>query len=177
MNNNKYRLKCYDGYHPRIDVTQEFINKNNLKLVRSHDEILAYGNKHDGMFSFSKEILINYLPVDKSVDWIQDKHKAEHLSCALRLIDDVFETTQDFLDYMVFGWMKALDQRGISASRTIDKCATWMWLLGRDDVEQVLRDNDLYNPYGVPALIKACEKLGISVPEDVIEFSKNKCNE
>jgi len=171
----EYPLKVYEGKHPRILVTEEFVDKNNLKLCRTPEEMLAYGNKHDQFMSFTKEILINYMPVNFSVEWIKEDCKQKHLDNPIKIIDDTYETAQDFLDYMVFGWMKALDERGISASRTIDKCGTYMWLLNRADIDDVLRDHELYNPYGSPALIKACEMLGIAAPEELIIFSQNKC--
>jgi hypothetical protein len=47
--------------------------------------------------------------------------------------------------------------------------------MGRDDLRQILDNEDLYNPYGSPALIKVCEEMGITVPISFIEFSKIKC--
>lgn len=76
---------------------------------------------------------------------------------------------------MVFGWMKDTDQRGISASRTIDKLSAWLWLMGRNDLAETLNDSSLYNPYGAPALVKVCDEMGIEVPEGVREFSKHPC--
>ncbi len=169
----EYPCKVYKGYHPRILVTEEFVERHKLSLCRTPQEVLDYGNNHDSFMSFSKEILIHYMPPEISSAWIIEDKREEHINTPIRE-RDIYETTQDFLDYMVFGWMKALSERGISASRTIDKCATYMWLLGREDIENVLRDDSLYNPYGTPALIEACRMLAIAVPGDLIDFSANK---
>jgi hypothetical protein len=39
----------------------------------------------------------------------------------------------------------------------------------------MITNDDLYNPYGSPALIAVCNELGIKVPDELIEFSNNKC--
>jgi hypothetical protein len=158
-------------------VTQEFINNNKLVLNRTPEEMIEYANAHDGFCTFNKEILLGYMPSEKSVIWIKEEAKKEHLEKPITVITDIMEAAQDFLDYMVFAWSKALDERGISASRSIDKLGCYSWLMGREDIDNILRNDNLYNPYGTPALIAACEILQINVPQDVIEFSKRKCYE
>ena len=83
-------------------------------------------------------------------------------------ITDVMEAVQDFLDYMVFAWMKANDERGISAGRSIIKLSAWMKILSRPDVADILNDDSLYAPYGKPALRKACDILGIEAPDYIM---------
>ena len=73
---------------------------------------------------------------------------------------------------MVFAWGKEEDERGLSASRRISKVSAWMWSLGRQDIVSILQDGNLYNPYGAPALIKACKELGIKVPESLLKFAR-----
>jgi len=68
---------------------------------------------------------------------------------------------------MVFAWMKAFDERGISASRSIAKLGAMMRVLNRPDVADVLEDNENYSMYGRPALRKACEMLNITCPDDL----------
>ena len=143
-----YEMKVYEGDEPRIDVTDEFISNNNL-------------------FGFGTSTAIDFLPLEgyrkfykeeylAKVDSGEEKH--EHIS-------DVKEAAQDFLDYMVFAWMKATDERGISASRSIRKLEVWMKILGRPDVAQVLDDDSFYDPYGRPALKEACKLLNITYPD------------
>ena len=52
------------------------------------------------------------------------------------------------------------------------KLAERLWGLGREDLTELLNDDDLYNPYGAPALIACCERLGIGVPGHVVAFAR-----
>lgn len=174
----EYKNKTFEGNHPRILVTREFVERNKFSLNRSLEEITEkIESKKEDLFSHALEVLINYLP------WEQAKHfykedfvkKVDSGAEEYTYITDLYETVQDMLDYLIFGYMKALDERGISASRTIDKLSTWFWLLGREDLKAIVDDGDLYNPYGMPALLKATEMMGLTLPEDCVEFSKKKC--
>lgn len=60
----------------------------------------------------------------------------------------------EMLDYMPFAWEKANNNRGISASRSLEHMSAWLWLLGHDAAaDQVLR----YDLYGKPRLRAICE--------------------
>jgi len=43
--------------------------------------------------------------------------------------------------------------------------------LGREDLARTIMRDDLYAPYGAPALVKVCDELGILVPANVREFA------
>lgn len=172
-----YELKCLAGTHPRILVTEEFVTKNNLTLARTPEEIMQRMKDNRGLFDFSSEILVEYLPWEMAKASYKEEYQKEVDSGTKTYVQitDLYEGVQDMLDYMVFGWMKALDQRGISASRTINKVAAWLWLFGRDDLRRLVEDDDIYNPYGAPALIELNKALGIESPEDLIAFAQVKC--
>lgn len=161
-------MKCPDGDEPRIIVTDDFIHSNNLVLdVNKALDILK--NKDDDFMGFKSEVAINYVTVKDNPEFFVLGY-IEDIKNGITddiIIPDVNETAQDFLDYMVFAWMKAFDERGISASRSVEKLEAWMLILSRPDVAEVLRDPDNYNPYGRPALRKACEMLNISYPDDL----------
>jgi len=174
-----YEMKCYEGDYERILVTKEFVEKNNLKYSRTEDEIMER-IENAGGFDFASDVLADYLGWEESKKMYKDefvKEVEEGKKEKPNKIDDIYETAQDFLDYMVFGWMKSKDERGLSAGRTINKLGHWLWLMGRDDLRRLVDDDELYNPYGMPALIKVCEEMEIKVPDDCIEFAKHKCSE
>ena len=174
----KYELKCYEGDHQRILVNEEFVLNNNFHLHRTQEDIYTI-IKNAGMLDFAGEVLVSYLDWDKSKEFYKEefvKDVKNGVKQKPEKIEDIYETVQDMLDYLIFGYMKAMDERGISASRTINKLGHWLWLLGRDDLEELVNDDNLYNPYGMPALIALTEKLGLCVPEDCMEFSKKKVN-
>ncbi len=173
----EYRNKTLSGSHPRILVTEEFVTKNNFTLNKNEEEIEKKIESLTNLFDFSSEVLIPYLSFSKCKERYHNEYVSKIESGEKpepKPITDIYETVQDMLDYMVFGWSKALDERGISASRTITKLRAWFWLLGREDLVSILEDDRLYNPYGAPMLIKVCNKIGIEVPEDLIEFAQHK---
>lgn len=170
-----YERKCYEGDHERIKVTSEFVKKNNLKLHRTQKEILEFikTGENDIFGNYYLDVLIDYLNwanvkqfyTDKYIKEIEIEKKEEP-----KPIKDIYEAVQDFLDYMVFGWMKALDERGLSAGRTILKIGAWLWLFGRKDLFEITQEDDLYNHHGMPVLIKVCENLMIKVPKECSDF-------
>ena len=72
-----------------------------------------------------------------------------------------FVTDDDLLtrcrEYMGFAWEKANYCRGISAGRSLSHYRAWLWLLGRDDFEDI-EDHEFY---GKDELTRICEHLGI----------------
>jgi len=172
----EYKIKCLEGDYSRIIITEDFVARNNFKLERTQEEIFKR-IKDSNAFDFANDVLIDYLDFETARPLLKIEYakKIEEGEEKWEKINDVFETAQDFLDYMVFGWGKALDERGLSASRTISKCGHWLWLMGRDDLRMLISDDSLYDPYGSPALIAVCEKMGIEVPNELKDFSKIKC--
>lgn len=163
----------------RIEATDEFIEKNKLQLKTQEQiaEKLKECFKDPVMFDFRPEVLLQHLDWSSAKehyteDYVKDVDSGEK---KWECVTDVKEVAQDFLDYMNFAWGKALDQRGLSASRSVSKLGVWLWLLSREDLEEMISSDDLYNPYGAPALIAVCNELGIKVPEYMIEFAKEKC--
>lgn len=156
----------------RIPATAEFIERNKLTHQRTSQEILAYLAlpQANDLFGFTREVLVPFLPLDSAVEFLSEEGRQAWKPSDAGLQ----EIAQDVLDYLLFAWDKALDERGISSERSIFKLPAWMWLLGREDIQVVLLDNDLYNPYGAPALIRASEMLGIDVPDELREFAKRK---
>lgn len=67
--------------------------------------------------------------------------------------------------YMEFAWGKAKDERGISASRSVEKLREWAWLLGDDDLVTAIEEAP-YGWYGVDTLRVICERLDFPIPEE-----------
>jgi len=163
----------------RIEATDEFIEKNKF-VLKTQDEIYQRLKKTSSGFmamDFRPEVLINHLNYDLAKEFLNDeyKEKVDKGEIKSEYVSDIKEIVQDFLDYMVFAWGKAEDERGISAGRSLQKLGAWLWLLNREDLETIINDDDLYNPYGSPALIEVCNQLGVEVPSSLVEFSKVKC--
>lgn len=162
----------------KIEATNEFIEKNNFKL-RTQEEIVAKldDDTQEKFMDFTPDVLVPALKWDYAKKYLVPEYilKVEKGEEKFEYNSDIKSIVQDFLDYMVFAWGKAEGQRGLSASRSINKLSAWLWLLNREDLVNIIEDDNLYNPYGAPALIEVCNKLGIEVPESLVEFSKVKC--
>ncbi len=164
----------------RIFTSKEFIERNNLKL-KSVDEICEIYKElgKDDFLGFSFDVFAKFVPFEKAKYNFEDDfiNKVESGLEKWTFINTIEEASQDFLDYMNFAWGKAEDKRGISASRSIEKLSMFLRIMGREDLAELIDDDDLYNPYGAPALIAVCDKMGIQVPDSLREFAKVKCEE
>jgi hypothetical protein len=162
----------------RILVTDEFLEKNKLSL-RSPKEVFARIKEAENSdyLGFAKEVLMDYADFGDVKHLFKDDYvkEIESGTSQWKQISDLRECAQEFLDYMNFAWGKAEDQRGISASRSVQKLGEWLWLMNREDLYDEISRDDLYNPYGAPALISVCEKMDIPVPKSLIEFAKHPC--
>lgn len=156
-----------------IEITP-FIKKNNLALTRSVGEIKQRFEAQRGQaFSFEPDVLIQFLPFADSKEFFKDEYVADVESGKqVHAVPTLEESVQEFVNYMEFAWGKAEDERGISASRSVQKLGAWLWLFGRDDLTRVIHDDDLYSPYGAPALIAVCDAMGIAVPNSLREFAE-----
>lgn len=164
----------------RIFATEDFISRNRLSL-KSQEEIiqkLHQIQETQSFMDFRPEVLIDFLSMENAKPFLNQDY-VKKLESGEEQYGDVVTTieecAQDFLDYMNFAWGKAEDERGISASRSIQKLGIWLWLMNRDDLRIIIEDDALYNPYGAPALIEVCSQMGIEVPKSLVKFSKTKC--
>jgi len=162
--------------HDRIIATDEFIRANKFEL-RNEQEIIEKFKKEiqsANPFNFKPEVMLDYMSFENAKSFLKEDFvkEVEAGTKQYHHINTIKEAVQDFIDYMVFAWGKALHQRGLSAGRSVDKLSAWLWLLKRDDLADLIVREDLYKPYGSPALIKVCEALNINVPKELIDFSQ-----
>jgi len=173
------KMKCLTGNEKRIIATVKFIKENKLEL-KSEEEILERFKREeesDSFMNFGLETLMDFLSFENAKPFLLDEYvkKCEEGKEEWSQVITIKETAQDFLDYMVFAWKKAQDERGISAGRSVQKLATWLWIMNREDLSELIEKESLYNPYGAPALIEVCDKMNIAVPNSLISFAGVKC--
>lgn len=158
----------------RILVTDEFIERNKLSLIPSKQVKARYESvgKED-FFGWAGEVLLDYISFEDAKEYFKSDYVEEVKSGATKhtTVTDINEAAQDFLDYMNFAWGKAQDERGISAGRSIMKLREWLFVMNRPDLAEEIDREDLYPPYGAPALISICEKMGIQVPDSLRRFA------
>jgi hypothetical protein len=81
------------------------------------------------------------------------------------------------IDYLNFAVEKAVNHRGISASRSVAHYLAWFWLLGDNEMVAFIEDKDNYPQYGAPILAKAHERLGVKLPNDklFLRMAQGEC--
>lgn len=131
-------------------------------IPRTPAEIVARMRDNADVFGFAAEVLLAFVGSPDCDELLKPEFKGKQVA-EVRTVEHAMACARD---YYRFAWGKVLDHRGISASRSITKLAAWMWVAGRDDLAALLHRDDLYTPYGAPALKALGAALGWPWPED-----------
>ena len=116
------------------------------------------------VFGFGTGDILDALPFDEVKEYLKEDYVEKETAAddweanRLKTDDDV---KAKMLDYLPFAWDKALDERGLSADRSIRHFAAWAWLIDDElykKIEDMYENN--YGPYGIPILKYIGEKLG-----------------
>lgn len=147
---------------------------------RAREQIAARAAAAAGLFTFGNDVLLDYLPFDRVRPFLKEGTTAEQWHGPIgafqgcggptdmtRPLDpaDAAHTLLAAEKYAAFGWTKIEGHRGISASRTIEKMAEWLWILGWEPEDVFDTDAD-WGQYGAGCLVRACRRLGLPEPED-----------
>lgn len=126
------------------------------RAARTQAEILTRIKEveADDFFGFQRGDLVDFLDYENAKPFLKDGVTAEHWAEQ----HTKRTATECVLDYLPFGWEKANDQRGLSASRSVEHLKAWLWLAGYDDASDVF--DDVYEYYGKPCLVVASEIIG-----------------
>ena len=119
--------------------------------------------KKNDILGFRTEALVDFLTKEKAETLRGDifKENAEFKGWEKPdLSDDAVKKRAK--EYLAFAFDKALNHRGISASRSVEKLKEWLWLIGLDD--QVDWEN--YQNYGCPILRQVAKALKVEGPKD-----------
>lgn len=133
--------------------------------IHTQDDILIRFEaiKGQDVLGFRSEALLEFMDYEHAKGLLKkDVSRAEWN-------EDVSPLTREQLiktmrEYMVFAWEKALDERGISASRSVDKMGEWLWILGDREILAKFEAAD-YAMYGKPKLRVISEAYGFPIPE------------
>lgn len=91
--------------------------------------------------------------------------KREALQTALAMKEgDEDALIKEAKEYLVFAIGKAVNHRGLSAGRSVDKLTCWCWVLEHTNFPD--NHGQPYTNYGVPILKWAAEKIGADWPTD-----------
>ena len=116
-------------------------------------------NDPNDIFGFIKGDLICCLPYDQAKPFFKkDSNVTEESWNANKLATDRDGVLVAMREYMTFAWDKANNCRGLSACRSLMHYQAWLWLLGEDEVADMLALD--YSCYGKPELRAICEHYG-----------------
>jgi len=108
--------------------------------------------KNDVM-SFKREALVDFLTEEEGNSFGFSAVEGTKWEQRELTRESVLEKMKDYMDFAI---EKAIDERGISAGRSINKMQMWLWIIEEDAVLGELPRKYFYW-YGLPALIKICE--------------------
>ena len=126
--------------------------------MRTQEEIVARIESSNSFFGFDKEVYIYALDYEHAKPYLKAEVTEDEWESSL---EEEGPIEKRFASYMEFAIGKALDHRGISANRSVEKLNAYSWLLGEDDwIEEP------YAMYGVPILKALAERHSLPWPED-----------
>lgn len=145
------------------------------QLMRSQEEIVAKINSEDSFFGFGKQVYVSVLDFEHAKQYLKDGVTEEEWAEA-----QVTDVRREFETYLDFAIGKALDHRGLSAHRSVEKLNAWSWLMGHDEPIE-----EPYPTYGVPILKALAERHDVPWPqgnEDLDRMARGEpcrenCNE
>ncbi len=130
---------------------------------RTEDEVVEHTRAvGDDWLGFRAEVLVSHLSADKAREFCKEDADLSEWEALPLHVESVFAEMVDYLD---FAWGKALDHRGISANRSIDKLSELLWLIGDDEVLALFEAAD-YMPYGAPQLAVISSAYKRPIPDD-----------
>jgi len=142
--------------------------------MRTTEEIVFRAKEAQAIvLDFTFGVLVEYLPWADARQFFKDDAHAELSEEWEQRSLDRTAIVEEMRDYMTFAWDKAIDHRGISACRSIDKMIAWLWLLGEDDFIAEIKGISFTN-YGAPKLARICERFDFPILDD--EAARNMAN-
>lgn len=119
--------------------------------------------QYDDFLGFRRDVLLQSLPYEQARPWLLDS-TTEAAWNEIALLTDTAVLGR-LHEYLVIAQEKALDHRGISANRSVDKIGEYLWLLEEDAILAAFREAP-YPQYGVPQLAVAFDRLSVPQPTD-----------
>lgn len=124
----------------------------------------------DDVLGFRREALAQFLPFDDAEAVRNPEVTREEWD---KLTPELTRENvqKQLLDYLNFAFEKAINERGISAGRSIQKLGEWLWILRDDEAAAYINDDAYYEPYGAPALKWLAERYEVEVPDELARMA------
>lgn len=145
--------------------------------MRTQDQLAQAAKTPKSFFGFDAEVYLNYLDFEHAKPFLKEEFLAnpdaekEWNAQRSDLTEERVKT--DMREYMEFAWGKAIDHRGLSANRSIDKMMALLFVLGDDEFAEKVEATP-YPQYGAPKLALICEKYGFPMPDSPMAVNMAK---
>lgn len=142
-------------------------------MVKTQEEIYKYVKGGiDPYFDFRMQCLGPFLSYDYIKEWLNDGARAESESGgkvwkSVPLNEGAILAQME--GHMPFAWDNCLGERGLSASRSVDRFGHWIWALGNDSDWKTYLDEN-YGWYGDNQLRWVCERYNFPIPAERLAF-------
>lgn len=124
-------------------------------LDRFNDEELHLGD----FFSAQKEDLICYMTFNNAKQFLKEDF-VKKVDNGKEKWKKYSNPKKEILDYLDFAYMKAEDERGLSACRSLLHLKTWIWLEDKEFYDKIIDEIENYYDYGLPVLKKISKHYG-----------------
>lgn len=132
--------------------------------MKTISEIVARCQKPESMFGWDVEVLLEFIPFEHARPFLKPDATAEGWDAVVKPLTRE-AVIAAMASYMEFAWGKAIDHRGLSAGRSIEKLCAHLWLLGEDNFAREVEAAP-YAQYGCPQLKLICERFSFPIPDD-----------
>jgi hypothetical protein len=139
------------------------------RRMRTQEELADYLKTHETFLGFNREVLLPYMSWETAKDFFKEEGRQsvkEHFEkFGYPKEQDPEDILAEMKDYYGFAVGKALDHRGISANRSIEKMEAWVWLLNDGNLDKI--HWSWYENYGAPILKEIGDIYGFKYLADV----------
>lgn len=120
--------------------------------IRERFDQFTQEDDHTDPLGWRREALFEAMEYDTCKDLLQD-----HVTAGDWHTPDVPAKAQEYLQFAIG---KAVGHRGLSASRSVEKLAEWLWVLGDEELAGRFAATG-YAQYGAPQLAVLVEAWGV----------------
>lgn len=124
-----------------------------MPIMRTQEEILARLKESESEDIFGVQIndMVSYLTFENAKPLLKPEYVAK-VEAGEEKWEQRTDARAEILEYLAFAYMKAEDERGLSAARSLLHFKTWIWLDDPAFYEEIIPMIESYTRYGIPTL-------------------------
>jgi hypothetical protein len=143
------------------------------------DLIEKYAQAEPGfkeVLDFHYADLLQFIPYNKVKQFLEpdvtrEKWRQYYRPLTVKYVLDVMR------DYMKFAWKKCLNERGLSAMRSLAHFRAWLWILQDYEALQFINLIGHYGCYGAPCLKYICDKYRWNYKDFIDPYLQDKAEQ